>query len=271
MTQSNCGSDHKLRIGAVNYLNTKPLVYGLQQLLPDASLVYDLPSRLADALSEGDLDIALVPSIEVARRPDWKIVSDACIGCRGPVLSVKLLFRVPPAEVRRLALDEGSRTSAMLAQILLYDIHGIRPQLEPLPIGCGHETTDADAVLMIGDRAIRCDDRSFAEVWDLGDRWCRWAELPFVFAMWVARAGIDTTLAEKAFALARDNGCHHLDGIAKNESAAMGLPEEMVLEYLQKNLNFYLESKERRGLEYFFQRANQLKPTTEMKLASKVS
>ena len=190
-----------------------------------------------------------------SRRPDWKIVSDACIGCRGPVLSVKLLFRVAPAEVQSLALDEGSRTSAVLAQILLQDIHGIRPQLQSLPIGYGLESTEADAVLMIGDRAIRCDDRPFVEVWDLGDRWCRWAELPFVFAMWVARGGVDTTHAEKAFTTARDRGCQHLADIAKQESAAMSLPEDLVQEYLQKNLNFHLGTKERRGLEYFFQRA----------------
>ena len=78
MTPSNSNSNQQLRIGAVNYLNTKPLVYGLQSLLPDARLVYDFPSRLAEALGSGELDIALVPSIEVARRPDWKIVSDAC-------------------------------------------------------------------------------------------------------------------------------------------------------------------------------------------------
>ena len=116
-TQHNQSS--KLRIGAVTYLNTKPLVHGLAALLPTAELIYDYPSRLADALATGELDIALVPSAEVLQHSEWTIVSDACIGCRGPVLSVKLLFRVPPSEVRTLSLDEGSRTSAVLAQILL--------------------------------------------------------------------------------------------------------------------------------------------------------
>src|SRR5213078_4560426 len=82
------------------------------------------------------------------------IVSDACVACRGPVLSVKLHFRVPPGEVRRVALDEGSRTSAALTRILLAELYGVQPKWEPLPIGCGIETTDADAVLLIGDRAI---------------------------------------------------------------------------------------------------------------------
>src|SRR3954471_16011848 len=143
-----------MRIGAVNYLNSKPLVYGLDALAPDVRLSFDLPSRLADSLAAGRLDVALIPSVEFFRGAGYAIVSDACVGCRGPVLSVKLHFRVPPGKVRSVALDEGSRTSAALARILLAEQYGIRPRLEPLAIGCGLETTDADAVLLIGDRAI---------------------------------------------------------------------------------------------------------------------
>lgn len=256
-TQQN--SPSKLRLGAVTYLNTKPLVHGLAELLPTAELVYDYPSRLADALATGELDIALVPSAEVMRNPAWTIVSDACIGCRGPVLSVKLLFRVPPSEVRTLALDEGSRTSAALSQVLLKEIHGVVPLLAALPLGCEPSQVAADAVLVIGDRAIRSADGEFTEVWDLGDRWCRWTELPFVFAMWVARLGVDTSEAERALALARDNGLAHLTEIAREQSAAMNLPYELVYEYLSQNLHFVMGPGERRGLELFFEKAAHLK------------
>ena len=138
------------RIGAVSYLNTKPLIYHLEEMLPDARLSLDLPSRLAIGLHKGELDVALIPSIELFRSPseNLAIVSDACIACRGPVWSVQLLFRKPPEQVHTLALDEGSRTSAALAQILLLDRFGIRPQLQPLPIGHAAETADADAVLV---------------------------------------------------------------------------------------------------------------------------
>ena len=104
-----------LRIGAVNYLNTKPLIYQLERLAPEARLVLDLPSRLADSLRAGQVDIALIPSIEWQPELGYTIVSDACIACRGPVLSVKLFSRVPIPEIRSLALDEGSRTSIALA------------------------------------------------------------------------------------------------------------------------------------------------------------
>src|SRR5947207_2593615 len=103
-----------IRIGAVNYLNTKPLIYDLEQLAPEARLILEVPSRLADMLAEGELDVALIPSIEYFRAGSYSIVPDIGITSRGPVLSVTLFSRVPWAEIRRLSLDEGSRTSAAL-------------------------------------------------------------------------------------------------------------------------------------------------------------
>lgn len=245
----------RLRVGAVSYLNTKPLVHRLGELLPEAKIVYALPSQLSEALSAGELDVALAPSIELASHPEWTIVSDACIGCRGPVLSVKLAFRVPPERVRTLALDEGSRTSSVLAQILLRELHGIRPQLSNLPIGYDSNEVDADAVLVIGDRAIRTDESAYEEVWDLGDRWCRWAELPLVFAMWVARPGVATPVVAAALSAARDAGCRQLHQIAREQSAAMDLPLELVENYLCSNLHFHFGSQQVRGLELFYERA----------------
>ncbi len=245
----------RLRIGAVNYLNTKPLVYGLSDRLPEAEIIFDLPSRLADRLAAAELDVALVPSIALADHPEWTIVSDACIGCRGPVLSVKVMFRVPPAQVQTLALDEGSRTSAVLAQVLLHQLYGIGPKLTNLPIGKSPADASSDAVLVIGDRAIGNDDHQFVEVWDLGDRWCRWSELPFVFAMWVARPGVDTDNIAAALSAARDDGCQHLEEITQEQSAAMHLPTELIHEYLQQNLYFRLDRQQLEGLDLFYQQA----------------
>src|SRR5579872_1722515 len=134
-----------LRIGAVNYLNSKPLIEGLAELALQAELVLDYPSRLADRLSAGRLDVALVPSIACLLEPNYEVVSDACVAARGPVLSVKLYFRKPPRAVRRLALDAGSRTSATLARILLAERCGVLPELEPLPLDRSAAGTDADA------------------------------------------------------------------------------------------------------------------------------
>lgn len=242
----------RLRVGAVNYLNTKPLVYRLDRLAPQADVVFDLPSRLADRLAAGGLDVALIPSIEFFQDPAYRIVSDACIACRGPVLSVKLFSRVAPQRIGRLALDEGSRTSAALVRILLRERFGIEPLLQPLPIGEGLESSDADAVLLIGDRAMHSPAGRFAEVWDLGDAWVRWAGLPFVFAMWTARSDADLNGLETALSEARDLGVAHLEEIAAVEAAPLGLTMPQCVSYLRDNLHFFLGPREHDGLKRFY-------------------
>ncbi|MDG2015016.1 MAG: menaquinone biosynthesis protein [Pirellulaceae bacterium] len=142
------------KIGAVSYLNTRPLVYGLEREPSDWELSFDLPSRLARQLANGALDVALIPSIEVFQNPEYTVVSNACIACRGPVWSVKLMSRCGISQIRTLALDEGSRTSAALVRILLQKQYGLRPELRPLPIDESWQDADADAVLIIGDRAM---------------------------------------------------------------------------------------------------------------------
>src|SRR5579884_2735223 len=108
-----------IRIGAVNYLNTKPLICDLETLAPEAELILEVPSRLADLLAEGRLDVALIPVIEYFRAGTYSILPNIAIASRGPVLSVTLFSRVPWASIRRVALDAGSRTSASLTRILL--------------------------------------------------------------------------------------------------------------------------------------------------------
>src|SRR5438874_1446560 len=108
----------RIRIGAVTYLNTKPLIYQLEQLAPEAEVILDLPSRLADQLAAGLLDVALIPIIEVFRGEGYRILPDMAIASRGAVLSVTVFSKVPWKEIRTLALDEGSRTSAALVQVL---------------------------------------------------------------------------------------------------------------------------------------------------------
>ena len=241
------------RVGAVQYLNTKPLVYGLAARGID--VIYDLPSRLADQLSAGQLDVALIPSIELFRGDAYRVVSDACIGCRGPVMSVKLYFRTQPGRVVRLAVDEGSRTSATLARILLAERHGVVPQVEVLPIGAGLSDTSADAVLLIGDRAIGSQRGSFQLIWDLGDEWCRWTGLPFVFAVWAARPGIDVRPIAALLAAARDAGRANLASIAAAEAASHGLTVPQCLSYLRDNLHYELGPRERAALVRFYRHA----------------
>lgn len=246
------------RIGAVSYLNSKPLIEGLRELVPSAELSLDYPSRLADDLASGVLDIALIPSVEFFGHPDYEIVSDACVAARGPVMSVKLYTRVPWGEIGTLALDEGSRTSAALCKVMLSERYGVHAATQPLPMTASTEDSRADAVLLIGDRAMHSPAERFHDVWDLGEEWYRWTGLPFVFAMWVARKSVEIDGVELALSSARDRGLTQLNEIAQREAGPLGLRIETAWTYLKDNLHFYLGSAERRGLQLFAELASNL-------------
>ncbi|MFI4876281.1 MAG: menaquinone biosynthetic enzyme MqnA/MqnD family protein [Blastopirellula sp. JB062] len=250
-------ADSTIRVGAVSYLNTKPLVYGLTAAQSDVDLVFDLPSRLADQLANGELDVALIPSVEFFQDPSYTIVSDACIACRGPVWSVKLFFRTKPEQVRTLALDEGSRTSAALSKILLSERYGLTPQTTPLPIDARFDSVDADAVLIIGDRAIHSPQAEFVEVWDLGQQWRDWSGKSFVFAAWVARPGFDIPSIAAALSSARDAGLANLAQIAAEEAPRHRLTAAQCLSYFRDNLHFTLGPDEESGLALFHAHAVQ--------------
>jgi chorismate dehydratase len=240
-----------MQIGAVSYLNSRPLIEGLDQLLPEADLILDYPSRLADALARNELDVALIPSVEYFRRPGYEIISDACVAARGEVMSVKLYCRVHPGKVRKLALDEGSRTSAALAKVILAERYGVFPESEPLRMESSTADTQADAVLLIGDRAMHAPAEKFVEVMDLGQMWYDWTGLPFVFAMWVARQDSATDGVDEALSQARDRGLANIRAIAHAEAPKLGLSEDVALHYLTQNLHYRLTSAERSGLRLF--------------------
>ncbi len=255
MNQLGSTAPGPIRIGAVNYLNSKPLIEGLaedlRRVAPTADLVLDYPSRLADDLETGLLDVALIPSIECFRDPDYEVVTDACVATHGPVLSVKLYSRVAISNISTLALDEGSRTSATLARVLLAERFGLHPELEPLPLGETVDASTADAVVLIGDRAMHPLKETFVETWDLGDVWSQWTGLPFVFALWATRRGTVLGAVEDALAAARDRGLEHLNQIAERESFELGIPADSASAYLRDNLHFHLGPAERHGMELF--------------------
>ena len=267
-----------MRIGAVNYLNSKPLVCGLQRLRRMPGLRMTCPADWPIRWPPGGLDVALVPVVEFFRTPGQRIVSDACVACQGPVLSVKLHFRVPPKDVRRVALDEGSRTSAALTQ----DSAGRNVRRAPgvgaaadrlragndrcrrrpadrRPSDCGlrprasagiADSTSANS----GRNPQSAIDRGFVEEWDLGERWCSWTGLPFVFAMWVARADVDVD--EVAAALPRPREIGEWSNSTKSPSAKRrrwGFPTELAKSYFRDNLHFTLGRQERDGLRRFYE------------------
>jgi chorismate dehydratase len=247
-----------IRIGAVTYLNTKPLIRELEALAPRAELVLDVPSRLADLLAEGRLEVALIPVIEYFRAGSYTVVPNIAIASRGPVLSVTLFSRVPWPEIRRVALDEGSRTSAALAQILLRQRYEVRPEVVPLPLDCEAEEADADAVLLIGDRAMRACLPGFAHAFDLGQEWHDWTGLPFVYAVWAVREGVDLGPVEAALHEARRRGCSCTGRIAHEEAPRLGLDAGFCRRYLSNIIHFDLGPREQAGLHHYYMLACEL-------------
>lgn len=244
-----------LRLGAVSYLNSRPLVEKLRDCVPQAEISLDFPSRLANRLRERQLDAALIPSIEFFRIPDLRISSDACVAARGEVLSVRLFCRTSPGQVQRLALDDGSRTSATLARIILAEHFGAFPKTEQLSLAHGLQDSTADAVLLIGDRAMHEPVGDFNCVIDLGEFWYEWTGLPFVFAIWAVHEDCATESLAMSLSRARDEGVKLSKKIAAEQAPLIGISESTAFQYLTKNLHYRLSSAERSGLRLFHELA----------------
>ncbi len=250
-----------IRVGAVSYLNAKPLYYGLEAHEPAIRLDIDLPSRLAARLGAGNLDVGLIPSVEYFRgvADGYEVLPGFAIAARGPVRSVKLFSRVPLGRIRRLALDEGSRTSQALTRVWLDAAHGVRPTtLETLPMGVSPLESTADAVLVIGDRAMKVPHAPFREVVDLAEAWQTLTGLPFVFALWVVRPGVDLGDLPTILEACRAEGLAHADDLAATYGPKLGLDVAECLDYLTRVLSYDLGEPELAGLRLFGRMAAEL-------------
>ena len=243
-----------IRVGAVSYLNAAPLCYRLCDIAPNVRLTMDVPSRLAEQLADQELDVALIPSVEYLRGAchHYEIIPGFAIAARGPVRSVKLFGRVPWERVERLALDAGSRTSQVLARIWLDAVHGVsRPRTEELPLGVSALESTADAVLVIGDKAMRVPHEPFHDVVDLGEAWHSLAGLPFVFAFWVTRAGVDLQDLPEALEQSRTLGLAQAALLARTHGRRLGLDAATCYDYLTRILSYDLGEPELAGLRRF--------------------
>jgi chorismate dehydratase len=247
-----------LRVGAVNYLNSKPLIERLGDFAPNLELVLDLPSCLADRMARGELDVGLIPAIEFFRGDRYSFVPNIAVGSRGPVLSVTLFSRVPWPEIRSVALDEGSRSSSALTQILLRKRYGIHPEVRPLPIDSPADDLATDAVLLIGDRAMRACLPGYRFAYDLGQEWTDWTGLPMVYAVWAVRGDVELGAGEQAFHRAKEYGLARAGEIAQREAPSLGLDPGYCRRYLTNIIRYDLGPPELAGLRKFHQLAAEL-------------
>jgi chorismate dehydratase len=244
-----------IRLGAVDYLNARPLVYGLELRTDLFALQFDPPSRCAALLHGGSIDVGMIPSIEYLRGSSpYQIVPEIGIISDGPVASVALFSAVPVEQIRSIAVDTSSRTSAALLRVLCAETLGIDPAYVPMAPAADAMLARCDAALLIGDAALFLDHaaRGLLKI-DLGDQWKALTGLPFVWAFWAGRAGILSTDALAALEAARDAGVAASDAIAEaycgRSRAALGRA------YLRDNIRYTLDAPASDGLRKYYELA----------------
>jgi chorismate dehydratase len=253
----------RVRLGAVGYLNARPLVYGLGRE-PRFEIRYDIPSECARLLHAGGIDVGLIPSIEYLRGGPYRIVPDLAIASRGPVASVAIYTTRAMADVRSIAMDTSSRTSVALVRVLCARQFRIVPRVEsrgPDPVDM---LSHCDAALIIGDNALfltpsadghltGIDDR--VEKIDLGEAWYRLTGLPFVYAFWSGRPEAIDAADVDALQRARDLGSARPDELAREYLADRPDRQPLGAAYLRDNIKYHLGEEEREGLETFYRYA----------------
>jgi chorismate dehydratase len=248
-----------VRLGAVSYLNVRPLVHGLAARTDLVSLRFDVPSVCAELLAAGEIDLGMVPTITHLDRPGDAIVPGVCIGSDGPVASVALFARVPIANVTSIALDTSSRTSAALTKILCARRFGIAPRFLPHDPDPAAMLAKADAALIIGDPALFLDHRALGlEKIDLGAEWTAMTALPFVWAFWAGPSGVADPAIVTLLQHAAIDGMANSDAIADAYCDAMPERRPLARAYLRDHLRFQLSTRAVEGLTTYYREAADL-------------
>jgi predicted solute-binding protein len=250
----------------VSYLNTVPLVWGIERG-PQRDLFdlrYALPSACADEVARGDTDIGILPVIEIDRHGlAW--LPETGIACRGPVRSILFISRVEPNRVRTVAMDSGSRTSVMLTRVWLAERHGVEPATVTAQADLPRMLEHADAALVIGDAALRLDPerlRRDFRVYDLGEEWMRLTGYPFVFALWSGRRENLPASLGAAFLASCRYGLDRIEEIVAVEATPRGITPELARDYLTRHVILELKPRELEGMQLFWQRARALEKVT---------
>lgn len=256
-----CRSDcrARIRVGIVDFLNSRPLAWAFLQPSVDAGMdpLFLSPAGVADELAAGRIDVGLVPSIEVQRIAGLRLIPGLCVAATREVRSVLLLSTGPPQRIRRLAVDENSRTSAALVRILLRDRYQVSPECVTAPPDVRAMLEEADGALVIGDPALQIDRRNY-RVLDLAAEWRRLTGHPFVFALWAVRAGVRSGDWTAEFHRSLRCGLAAMDRIVEQAASEMNLQPDEVRAYLTASLSYRLGRAELTGLREFFRRAHAL-------------
>ncbi|MEZ5015759.1 MAG: menaquinone biosynthesis protein [Flavipsychrobacter sp.] len=239
----------KIKVAAVSYLNTKPLLYGIErsQIRTEMELLLDYPSQLAEQLMSGAIDMALLPVAVIPDIPNARIVSDYGIAADGVVASVSIFSQVPLEQIETLYLDYQSRTSVRLAQLLFEKHWKQTVEYKPATEHYIDYINGTTAGVIIGDRAFKQQD-NFEYIYDLSEAWKAYTGLPFVFAAWVANKDLPTEFLE-AFNKANALGLSNIDAIVEDNP----FPYCDLKKYYTDNIHYYLDEDKKKGLQQFLE------------------
>lgn len=238
-----------MKVAAVSYLNTRPLLYGFSRhpAGEQVELSVDYPARIAEQLINGEVDLGLVPVAIIPRMKEYHLISDYCIGAEGPVASVCLFSDVPLEEAEQVWLDYQSRSSVALAGLLLKEYWKLSPRLIPASEGYEERIRGKDAGVIIGDRALRQRSRN-KYIYDLAGAWIAHTGLPFVFAAWISNKPLPEDFI-RCFSEATGMGT---TGPALQEVIAETSCDFFDLEeYYTRHISYRLDDCKRKGLERF--------------------
>jgi len=249
----------QVRVGAVGYLNARPLTWALDQAPERWLMRYDVPSECASLLHDGAVDVGLVPSIEYLRSAEFRLVPGVGVCSRGPVASVALYSRGPIAQVREIALDTSSRTSVALVRVLCHHHFRITPRFVPHAPDLAVMTREHDAGLLIGDPALDAAHESLGlQKTDLGEAWTAMTGLPFVYAAWTGRPGALRPDDVRALQQAQEEGTEASAVIAAEYGKGDVARTARAATYLRDNVHYGLGPDEAAGLQLFLDLASVL-------------
>lgn len=255
------------RVAVISYLNTVPLIWGLENgpRRHPFRLDYCLPSEGADRVQAGLADIGLLPVIEMARQ-GLSHCPGIGIACDGPVRSISLISKVHPSEIRTLAVDRSSRSSVMLARVILAQKFDAFPILTVSEPALDAMLAANDAALIIGDPALSLDPDTLPfRTLDLGHEWKELTGLPMVFAVWCGQPAFITEANTRHFTDSLAYGERHIATIVAGQSAQRGLPPDLVHTYLTHHIRFRLGENEYKGMRTYLEFAAALEPALEVK------
>jgi len=261
MSSTRCARSDQgpVRIGAVGYLNARPLTWALDRSPECWQVRYDLPSVCARLLHDGEVDLGLVPSIEYLRSDQYRFVPGVGIGSRGAVASVALFTRRPLNEIRHIALDTSSRTSVTLIRVLCQYKYRIAPEFVPHGPDLAAMVRDYDAALLIGDPALEADPKALGVTKiDLGAEWTAMTGLPFIYAAWTGRASAVGADTARLLQEAQAEGVRSYPEIAAEYGKGDAAATQRALVYLRDNMCYGLGPDEERGLQLFLDHAADL-------------